>query len=63
MAAVLNQTETAALLEAKEILERVLRTGYDPNSEEPKNTRMARELRKARDQVNTVVTMKGNYPS
>lgn len=61
--AALNIQETEQLRHAKAVLDRILREGFDANSVNPQAQRQRREIIQARDEVKTVVTMKGYYPS
>lgn len=61
--AALNIAETDQLRHAVKVLETVQREGFDPNSRNERDVFLKRELKKARDSVKTVLTMKGYYPS
>lgn len=59
----LNKGETEALRHARAVIDQVLRLGYSPSGEDLPALRMRAELKKASDEIRTVVTMKGHYPN
>lgn len=59
--AALNQSETEALRRAVSVLDGILREGYDPNDDSARGKLRTVVIKDAKDQVHTVVTMKGYY--
>jgi hypothetical protein len=59
----LNTKETEDLRAVKSVLENILKYGYDPKAEDPRNKLYGSTIEKAVKAVKTVVQMKGYYPS
>ena len=60
--ATLNQAETDALFNAISVLEGVLREGFIPDKEGQESPKH-KQIVKAKEQIHTVVVIKGYYPS
>lgn len=58
----LNQSETSSLRNAQAIIERVLRDGYKPDSEDANDLLIGTQLRRTKRELNIVTQMKGHYP-
>lgn len=59
--AALNRSETEMLQRAHRIVGAVLREGFD--KDEPEDSPKRKALEQAKQYINTVVQMKGYYPS
>ena len=59
--AALNQTETKVLRDVHTLVTHVLNNGFDPNSQQ--DGQLARGLKARLSELETVIQMKGYYPS
>jgi len=59
--AALNQNETEMLRHSMAVIDAVLREGFD--KDEPLDSPKRKAVVQAKDYINTVVQMKGYYPS